>query len=107
MVMLAVEKLSDDLNKLKDEFEALKRKYKDLEEQLNNSFRSPEKVVHEPEVEALTMKQLRAKLQLSRNAVEQLIREGNIRMVRLGKRTIRYVKSEIDSLFKSSGDKSG
>ncbi|MCE3295132.1 MAG: Prophage regulatory protein (AlpA) [Crocinitomicaceae bacterium] len=100
MINLAIGKLSDDVEQMKEQIRdilfqitALKTKRDDIQ---STSIAQP---VKEPEF--ITLKQVREILKMSRNSVLQMIKNGLIHPVRLTKRTVRFVKSEIQALIKA------
>lgn len=100
MVNLAIGKLSDDLENLKEQFKEMMSQIAVLKMK-KMEMESPQIPLHGIEAEFITMQRVREILKMSRNSVLQLIRSGLIRQVRLTKRTIRYVKSEVLTLVNS------
>ena len=96
MFSLALGKLSDELEILRTEMKEIKIQIAALK-QRKPEFDGPQIPLHS-EAEFITMQQVRKILKMSRNSVLQMVENGLIRQVRLTKRTIRYVKAEIQSL---------
>jgi len=98
MLNLAIGKLSDDQETMKEQIKeifiqlsALKLQRRDIE--------SPQVPLHSDN-EFITLQEVRKVLKMSRNSILQMVKDKLIRQVRFSKRTIRYVKSEIQSLIK-------
>lgn len=99
MVNLAIGKLSDDMEKMQEQIKeifiqlsVLKIKKNEVEKPLN---------LPQEENELLTLKEVRKILKMSRNSILKMIENKLINPIRLTDRTVRYVKSEIQTLIKS------
>jgi predicted DNA-binding transcriptional regulator AlpA len=100
MVNLAIGKLSDDIEKINEQIKEifiqlslLKIKKNEIEKPIN---------VAQEENELLTLKEVRKILKMSRNSILKMIENKLINPIRLTDRTVRYVKSEIQTLLKSA-----
>ena len=98
MITLAIGKLSDEVEQLKEQIREILLQIKALK------IKTPEQdappiPLHGSETEFITLKQVREILKMSRNSVLQMVENKLIRQVRMTKRTIRYVKSEILALL--------
>ncbi len=100
MIALAIGKLSDEVEQLKEQNREMMLQIKALKIKTPNQ-ETPPVSLHGSEPEFITLKQVREILKMSRNSVYQMIENELIRPVRMTKRTIRYVKSEILALTKN------
>jgi predicted DNA-binding transcriptional regulator AlpA len=99
MINLAIGKLSDDMEKIKEQM-------KEVFIQLTSLKTYKAEPVHQVETrqhstEFITLMDIMKILKMSRNSVLTLIRKGLIREIRFTKRTIRYNKSEVLALAKN------
>lgn len=98
MMELVIKQLLGEQDKMKEQI-------KELQIQVS-VLRLPKRDLDSPQLplhsdnEFITMQEVRKILKMSRNSVMQMIENNLIHPVRLTKRTIRYVKSEIQSLIK-------
>lgn len=99
MLNLAIGKLADDAEKMKEQMKEIFIQLSVLKNKKTES-ESPQFIVPS-ENEFITLQEVRKILKMSRNSVLQMVENGLIKPVRLTKRTIRYVKSDIQSIIKS------
>lgn len=99
MMELAFKQLHSEQEKIKEQIKELFIHLTALR-QRKTDYDSPRLPLHSDD-ELITMQEVRKILKMSRNSVMQMIENGLIQPVRLTKRTIRYVKSEILSLVKT------
>lgn len=92
------------LKQLLSEQEKMKEQIKDLQVQVS-FLKTPKKdaeLTHhttKQDDELITIQEVRKILKMSRNSINQMIEKGLLNPVRLTKRSIRYLKSEIQNLI--------
>lgn len=97
MVNLAIGKLSDEIEKLKEQ---LKESFNQISLLKNKKSESTQIPIQQQDDEFLKMMQVRNILKMSRNSIMKLVRDGVLKEVRVNDRSIRYIKSEVQSLMK-------
>lgn len=98
LLKLAVERLTEDVEQLKVEMKWLKNLFISKLKKMESFSGSGENLP--PEDKLLDLMQVRKVLNVSRNSVLTMVKEGRLRAVRINQRTIRYSRSEVQALIK-------
>lgn len=100
MINLAIGKLSDDLEKMQGQIKEILSELSILKSKKVEVI-SPQ-IPFENTNELITLKEVRNTLKMSRNSILKMIKKNLITPVRFTERTVRYVKTEIQKLIKST-----
>lgn len=99
IISLAIGKLADDMEKIQEQIKEIHSELSILKSKKNEVI-SP-LIITENTNELITLQEVRKTLKMSRNSILKMVEKKLINPVRLTDRTVRYVKSEIQTLIKS------
>lgn len=99
IISLAIGKLADDMEKIQEQIKEIHTELSILKSKKNEVI-SP-LIITENTNELITLQEVRKTLKMSRNSILKMVEKKLINPVRLTDRTVRYVKSEIQTLIKS------
>jgi len=94
LLMLALERLSDEHEKLKLEFQEIKREFNSFKNQIQLPIASVTNSSPQQD-ELLNIKEVKGILGICYNSLKKLIDQGKIKPIRINERRIRFSKASI------------